>query len=65
VLGAVLAGDAPARDDMLELADEVLEQPLVRAALEVKAGGTHATLRAGELAVALLARTRAEEVGHG
>jgi hypothetical protein len=54
VLEAILAGEAPDRADMVALADEVLQQPLVRAALEVKGGGPHQLQRAGELAVAAL-----------
>jgi hypothetical protein len=60
-LEAIMGGEAPSRDDMLVLADEVLQQPLVQAALEVKGAGPNALQRAGELAVAALADARVLE----
>lgn len=50
----IAAGMEPSPDDLRELADAVLERPLVRAALEVRAGGPWALTRAIDLASALL-----------
>lgn len=63
IVAAAQEGIAPDLDDMRMLADAVLDAPLVRAALEVRAGSAWATTRALELAAATLAPSAAEEVG--
>ena len=64
VLEVVLGEGASDRGDIVLLADEVLGRPLVRAALQVKAGSPTATVAPGELAAAVVVR-ESEEERHG
>ncbi|MCB9624602.1 MAG: hypothetical protein H6721_31925 [Sandaracinus sp.] len=61
MIEAAANGEAPLPDDLLALANAVLERPEVRAALEVRAGGPWALTRALELAALVLEHTANEE----